>query len=140
MSRPEGWEWLDEPREEWDIPDSLRGPAKLVQSNLAAAILSCDFLDHDILALVGRFITEHSLFYLRPLAKGLSFHEQALISDVLVKHTRRTFEAWERFRQSAEQGGPAGEMRSLMQANRLALSNELNNAISAFQQLPGSVA
>ncbi|MFZ3493733.1 hypothetical protein ACODT5_10995 [Streptomyces sp. 5.8] len=140
MSRPDGWEWLDEPREQWEVPDSLRGPARSTPSNLAIAMLSCDFLGHDVSALVGRFIAEHSLLYLRPPGKGLGFREQALLSDVLTRHTRRTYEAWDRFKTSAEQDGPSEEIRRNLESNREALKVELNNAISAFRKLPESVA
>ncbi|MBT3073555.1 MULTISPECIES: hypothetical protein [Streptomyces] len=139
MSRPDGWEWLDEPREQWTVPDSLRGPAASTQSNLAIAMLSCDFLGHEIVALVGRFIAEHSLLYLRPPGKGLGFREQALLADVLTRHTRRTFEAWERFKSSAEGDGPDEEIRRDIEASREVLKNELNSAISAFEELPASV-
>lgn len=130
---------MDEPREKWETPDSLRGPAASVPYNLAIAMLSCDFLGHELCALVGRFITEYAQSYLRPPGKGLTFREQSLISNVLTRHTRRTFEAWERFRMGAEQEGPAGEIRRLIQENRELLAAELNEAISAFSALPGSV-
>ena len=139
MDRPEGWEWLDEPRERWETPDLLRGPATSAPTNLAIVMLSCDFLGHELSALVGRFVTEYALFYLRPPGRGLSFRDQAQISDVLTKHTRCIFEAWERFRTGAEQNSPADEIRRLMQENREALANELNEAISAFSGLPGSI-
>ncbi|MFJ8473185.1 hypothetical protein [Kitasatospora sp. NPDC094011] len=140
MNRPEGWEWLDDDRRErWDVPESLRGPAASTPVNLAVAMLSCDFLGHELCVLVGRFVTEHAQVYLRPPGKGLTFREQSLISDVLTRHTRRTFEAWERFRVSPEQEGPAPEVRRLVQKNRELLATELEEAIQAFAGLPGSV-
>ncbi|MFD7454232.1 hypothetical protein [Kitasatospora sp. NPDC059827] len=139
MNWPEGWEWLDEPRERWDVPDSLRGPAPSAPLNLAVAMLSCEFLGHELCVLVGRFVTENAQLYLRPPGKGLTFREQSLISNVLTRHTRRTFEAWERFRLSEEREGPAHEVRRLLQENRELLASELNEAILAFSRLPGSV-
>ncbi|WP_143658084.1 hypothetical protein [Embleya scabrispora] len=139
MSRPEGWEWLDEPREHWDIPASLRRPGGSPQSNLVIAMLSCEFLGHETVALAGRFITEYSMLYLRPPDRGLNFHEQSRLGAVITRHTRRTYEAWEGFKAAAENDGPAAEVRRLIQEGRQALALELNSAISAFRQLPGSV-
>jgi hypothetical protein len=139
MPWPDGWEWLDEPREQWEIPDSLRGPVGSTPINLAIVMLSCDFLGHEILALLGSFITESSLSYLRPPSRGLGFRDQALLADVLTRHTRRTFEAWERFRLAAEQDGPHEEVRRNLEAGREAIKAELNDAISAFKQLPESI-
>jgi hypothetical protein len=102
-------------------------------------MLSCDFLGHRILVLVGQFVAEYSLLHLRSPGKPLGFREQALLADVLTKCTRRTFEAWERFESAAEQDGSDDEVRRNVDAGREALADELGKAIAVFKELPGSV-
>jgi hypothetical protein len=138
MARPEGWEWLDEPRPRWETPEALRGPVGSVPVNLALALLSCDFLGHEIRVLVGRFVSEHSLFYLRAPGMPLTFRDQALISDAIGLCVRRVFEAWEEFRLTAERDARAEEIGRLMRQKRQALAEELENAISVFKELPGN--
>jgi hypothetical protein len=124
--------------EERDPPELMRGPSGYPPTNLAILLLSCDVLDHEVCALVGRFVTECSSAYLRP-TRSMTFREQELMGEVFTRHTRRTFVAWERFRLGLEMAAPAAEVRRVLDESREALVFELKEAVTAFSRLPGSV-
>ena len=122
------------------IPPELRqGPSNSSPCNLAILLLSCDVLHHEAIVLVGRFVSESSMAYLRPSSRGLSFQEQKLFGEVFTRHCRRTFEAWERFRLALEMTAPIPVKKQELSEAREALSFELTEAIAAFAALPESV-
>lgn len=135
MSLPEGWEWLDE-LPEWEPPQELMGPAKSVELNLAIRMLSCDILGKNICALVGRFVTEQSLFtiwFLRDVkGSGRDIRELALISNISWEQTRLVFESWERFESNLKSEGSNHDVRARIQASSEELVRSLQDAIDTL--------
>ncbi|MFD9738957.1 hypothetical protein [Umezawaea sp. NPDC059074] len=122
------------------MPPELRdGPSNSTPCNLAILLLSCDILRHDAVVLIGRFVSESSMAYLRSPGRGLSFREQKLFGDVFTRHCRRTFEAWERFRLALAMDAPIPVKKQEVSEAREALSFELTESIAAFAELPASV-
>jgi len=66
------FDWILELPDGWEPPDELRTPSMSIEANLAIRMLSCDYLGHEVRVLLGRFITEHSLFTLWYLREAKS--------------------------------------------------------------------
>ncbi|KJK58196.1 hypothetical protein [Saccharothrix sp. ST-888] len=135
MAFPEGWEWLDE-LPTWEPPKELRGPASSTALNLAIKMLSCDILGNDVCALVGRFVTEHSLFnvwFLRDAkGSGRDARQLAQLSSIGREQTRLVFESWERFLAATSVEGPNEHVRELIRLRSGELSESLRNASVAL--------
>lgn len=136
MPAPRGWEWFDELPEEWEPPEELLSPSNSPEHNLAILMLSCDVLGRDVCALIGRFITEQSLFtlwFLRDVKRsGRDLKEAALISGIGHHWTRQVYEAWMRFYSSTKTEGPNEGVRTLIVEARAELAKALQNAVDAL--------
>jgi hypothetical protein len=137
MALPEGWEWLDE-LPTWEPPQELRSPASSTALNLAIRMLSCDILGNDVCALVGRFVTEYSLFniwFLQDAKKsGRDARQLAMLSSVGREQTRLVFESWERFLAATSAEGSNEDVRKLIRLRSDELSESLGNAIVALEE------
>ncbi|GAA3435188.1 hypothetical protein [Kutzneria kofuensis] len=137
------FEWIDEIPDGWEPPVDLLGPSQDVVANLAIKMLTCDYLGHQVLVLVGRFIAEHSLFtmwFLREGKAAVGAREALLLTLLPMEQVRIVYEAWQYFERvpvvanSDEEAVRLGERRG--QA-RLGLENALQSAIDAFRYAPG---
>lgn len=133
---PEGWEWLDELADEWQPPEELQGPSNGVPVNLAIQILSCDVLDLEARALVGRFITEDAQFtswFLREVkGSGRDIQQVAALSRTPFRQARLVFAAWQHFRECLHLEGQAEDVAPLLAAAREALDAALSTAVDTL--------
>ncbi|MFG2976131.1 hypothetical protein ACGFYY_24525 [Streptomyces sp. NPDC048331] len=125
--------------EKWVVPDSLRGPVRQVPTNLAIRMLSCELLDHEVKALVGQFIAEASLCYLRPVEAPMNFDRQARFGDALRGSTRIVYEGWEEFRTAIEGEGCPEEVRESIRQGKSMLISRLQAAVDRLRALPDSI-
>jgi|HigsolmetaAR206D_1030411.scaffolds.fasta_scaffold01205_14 hypothetical protein len=95
------FDWILELPDGWEPPDELRTPSMSIEANLAIRMLSCDYLGHEVRVLLGRFITEHSLFTLWYLREAKSsrygLKETLMLGGLPREQTRVVYEAWKRF-------------------------------------------
>ncbi|MFJ1595700.1 hypothetical protein [Streptomyces sp. NPDC088261] len=135
---PEGWEWLDEVPQ-WIIPDELLGPASSPAVNLSIRMLSCNILSKDACALVGRFITESSLFTIWFLedVKGSSrsMQDVALLLSASNEQTRLVFETWTKFEASLNFQRDGEDARALVRETGDRLEMSIRKAVGALAEI-----
>ncbi|WP_162906971.1 hypothetical protein [Allorhizocola rhizosphaerae] len=128
MSLPEGWEWLDDVPDEWEAPEELRRPTRFPHANLAIRMLSCEYLSHENRVLLGRFISEYSLFQMWYLDErkesGGDPKEAALLAQVPMNQTRLVYEAWKQLENA--------EGAQLKDAAQAALADALWEAVAGL--------
>jgi hypothetical protein len=136
---PEGLEWWNELPDEWELPDELLEPARSPERNLAIKMLACDVLGLDVGVLVGRFVTEQSLFtiwFLREVKGSPGRGEKAaILSGLSLDWTRQVYEAWKRFEESTKSEGPNDEVRSLVLESRASLARVLKKSVEALGEI-----
>ncbi|MDG4802940.1 hypothetical protein [Micromonospora sp. WMMD980] len=125
------FDWLSELPDEWKPPGELLEPSKSVEANLAIRMLSCDYLGHEVLVLLGRFIAEHSLFTLWFLKEGKALQrglkETAILAGLPLEQTRAVYEAWRRFEEISDMQ----EADAILGERRRAAQEELSSALQA---------
>ncbi|MEW2445874.1 hypothetical protein [Micromonospora marina] len=125
------FDWLSEVPDEWEPPGELLEPSKSVETNLAIRMLSCDYLGHEVLVLLGRFIAENSLFTLWFLKEGKAsqrgLKETAILAGLPLEQTRVVYEAWRRF----EEVSDMQEADAILGERRRAAQVELSAALQA---------
>jgi len=89
VSRPAGWDWLDEVPDDWVPPEDLSGPTGSVDTDLAIRLLSCEILGPEVRAAVGRFVTEQAQYLLWFLTEGRAAGIRALDAPDEVLRQRR---------------------------------------------------
>lgn len=125
------FDWLSEVLDEWEPPGELLEPSRSVVANLAIRMLSCDYLGHEVLVLLGRFIAEHSLFTLWFLKEGKAsqrgLKEAAILAGLPRRQTRVVYEAWRRF----EEVSDMQEADAVLAERRRVAQEELSVALQA---------
>lgn len=85
----------------WEPPAELLGPVQSIESNLAILILSSPTVGHEALVLLGRFISEQSLFTLWFLKDVKGSNRE--LADVLnlttfgEAQTKVVYDAWKEY-------------------------------------------
>ena len=123
MPFPDEWKWLNDLPDAWVAPDEIRKPTRYPDTNLAIQLLSCEFLRHEIILLVGQFITQNANYQLwlssDPIL-GLGPKENAVLVEIPIGQTKIVYEAWKRLddiRFSNEPNNVQSELRSVGQDN-----------------------
>jgi len=98
MTRPPGWEWLDDLPDEWEAPSDLQGPTPYPEVNLTIQLLSCEFLGFDVRVAIGRFVTQEALYDMWFIenveSAGWGMKKAAQLREVPMEQTRVIYEAW----------------------------------------------
>ena len=98
MVTPQGWEWGDDFPEEWEVPVDLQAPTPYPEVNLVILLLSCDFLDFEVRAAIGTFVSQEALydqwFVENVGAAGWGAKRSAQLREVPMEQTRIVYEAW----------------------------------------------
>lgn len=98
--------------DEWELPDELLRPSSSVEMNLAIAMLSCDSLGHEARTLVGRFVSENSLYALWFLKFGkrgaVNVTEALRLAGVPMEQAGQIYPYWSRFRATLDSAAPDG--------------------------------
>ncbi|QKW35812.1 hypothetical protein HUT06_18680 [Actinomadura sp. NAK00032] len=135
---PDGWEWLGDLPDEWEPPSEFFQPSSTIEYNLAIRMLAWDFLGRDFSAIIGRFITESSLFKLwySQLIKGSrrSPKEQAALALAAWECTHRCSDAWQDLVEQVEISGRNFRERNVQNAFH-SLREVLEEVIVQLQEL-----
>ncbi|MGW6930033.1 hypothetical protein ACWGE0_08160 [Lentzea sp. NPDC054927] len=98
MTKPDGWEWLNELPEEWKPPQELEVPTSDPGANLAIRLLSDERVHHDVRVLLGQWITERSLLTLWFMGDSggewVNLRREAELAILDNTHQHAVYDAW----------------------------------------------
>ncbi|MDT0318579.1 hypothetical protein [Streptomyces millisiae] len=141
MELPEGWEWLDDMIDDWEVPDELRRPSPVINVSLAIQILSCDTTGLEIRALVGEFILQDALFNSWILEErkgdGAGVRQLAQLSAKVRDQTRFVYEAWRGFASALELEGRPEDVSPVISNARDRLAAALRESVDVLSALRG---
>lgn len=125
----------------WELPEELQAPVRHASSNLAIRMLSCPTIGHDVLTLLGQFITEQSLMNIWFLedVKGSDrgLEEVLSLTEFGEKQTRLVYEAWKNYQISISDERLDGKRERIVACSE-ALVGALENAIAALLNIRGA--
>jgi len=126
---------------DWELPEELLEPVQHTASNLAIMMLSCPTIGHDVLTLVGRFITEQSLlniWFLEDVkGSGRGLEEVLSLTEFGDKQTRAVYEAWKSYKISVSDERLDGKRERIIDCSE-ALVGALESAIAALMDIRGA--
>lgn len=92
--------------DDWEPPVELLKPVQSISSNLAIMILSSPTVGHEIKVLLGRFISEQSMFTIwfteNVKGGGRDFSDVLALSGFGDEQTRIVYSAWKGYEKSVE--------------------------------------
>lgn len=122
------------PASVWQPPDELQSPSKVIEFNLAIAMLASEYLDSELAEKVGLFVAErsrlNSWFQLEVKTSGRSTGELLELVNVGREQARNIYPAWQRFMATVSRGLGGEDVRDEMAVARSAVASALDASVS----------
>ncbi|MFD0631730.1 hypothetical protein [Catenulispora yoronensis] len=124
--------------DEWEAPLDIQKPTPYPEVNISIRLLSCEYLDFETRAAVGRFVSaeaEYDIWYLGNVkSAGWEMVKSAHLREIPMEQTRLVYEAWRVFEEIDYTRDPRDVVRERRRMALAGLQAALQEAVDSFHR------